>query len=289
MGFLGFGNYDKPGRGVDKNAPEKRGIFRFFELYFRKFWQIMNIALIYFFAAIPTFIITLATSFLAVSSFAALNGGAIREFLAYMGDYMYFVVLICFFISTVYTAFIGAGPVTAGCYHVLGSFAGEYHTFIWQDFKEKTKENFKQGIAIYFIDIIIFLALAYSFVIYYSFGGVIGYLRYLVVVIGIIFAAMHLYIYPMMIGYELKIKDIYKNAFLMTMANLASNIVLLVLIIGIHCMLAVFLIRFPINILPIFLFVEAFLIYGLTGFISNFRSEVMFKKYFGTKGEDENA
>lgn len=289
MGFLGMGNYDKPGRGVDKNAPEKRALFKFLEFYFRKFWQIMNIALIYFFAAIPTFIITLAASFFAVSAFAALNGGALRSFLEYIGDYMYFVVMLSFFISLVYTAFIGGGAVSAGSSYVLGSLAGDYHTFIWQDFKEKTKENFKQGIAVYFIDIVAFSLLAYGFMIYYSFGGAIGYIRYIILVIAIIFAAMHIYIYPMMVSYELKLWDIYKNAFLITMANLFSNLLIMALIFALHIMFAIFIVNIRLSVLPIFMLVEAFLLYGLTGFISNFRAEIMFKKYFSVKGEESNG
>ncbi len=280
MGFLGFGNYSKPVKGIDKDAPEKRGLFKFFEFYFRKFWQIMNIALIYFFASIPTFIITLGASFLVVSSFSALGGGALRALLELMGDYMYYVVMICFFISAVYTVLIGSGPVTAGLSYVLGSLAGDYHAFLWQDFKDKTKENFKQAVAVYFIDLIMFLVMAYSFMIYYSFGGIIGYLRYVVAVMGVIFTAMHLYIYPMLVSYELKITEIYKNALLMTMANLFPNVLITAVILGLHCLAAVFLMQFKINILPIFLFVEAFFLYGLTGFIASFRSEAMFKKYF---------
>lgn len=287
MGFLGLGNYDKPGRGIDKDEPQKRAFFRFFELYFRKFWQIMNTALIYFFAAIPAFILILAASFFVVSSFCGLNGGALRTFL---GDsYMYIVVIVSFLITLVYIAFIGAGPASAGLCYVLGSFAGEYHTFIWQDFKEKTKENFKQGTAVFLIDLITFLLLAFSFIIYYSFGGAVGYIRYIIVVIAIVFAAMHLYIYPMMVSYELKVKDIYKNAFLMTMANLPMNLALMVLIFGAHIIVARFLLGFRYNMLPVIILVEMFLLYGITGFICNFRSEIMFKKYFNVKGEDDNG
>lgn len=35
-------NYDKPGKGVSKNEPQKRGFFRFFELYFRNFWMLIS-------------------------------------------------------------------------------------------------------------------------------------------------------------------------------------------------------------------------------------------------------
>ncbi len=41
MGLFGK-NYDTPGKGVSKNEPQKRGFFRFFELYFRNFWKLIS-------------------------------------------------------------------------------------------------------------------------------------------------------------------------------------------------------------------------------------------------------
>lgn len=52
-GFLGFGNYDKPGKGVRKDAPEKNRFFLFFELYFRNIWKLIGINLLYMIACIP--------------------------------------------------------------------------------------------------------------------------------------------------------------------------------------------------------------------------------------------
>lgn len=279
MGIFGFGNYSKPGRGVEKDEPEKRAVFKFFELYFRKFWKIMNASLLYFFASIPAFIIVLAAVFFAVSSFSELGGGALRTL---FGDsYMSMVVIVSFSISLFYVSFIGAGPASAGFDFVMASFAGDYHTFVRQDFKEKIKENFKQAAAVFFIDLIAFVVMFYAFIIYYSFGGAIGYIRYIVAVVALIFAAMHIYIYPMMVGYELRLRDIYKNAFLLTMAKLPVNLILLVIIGGIHYFTAKFL---P---LPVFVLTEGFLLYGLTGFIGGFQAEIVFKKYFSVKGEED--
>ncbi len=39
-GFFGLFNYDKEGPGVEKNAPEKIGLIRFFELFFKNFWKL---------------------------------------------------------------------------------------------------------------------------------------------------------------------------------------------------------------------------------------------------------
>lgn len=287
MGLFGR-NYNKPGRGVEKDEPEKRALFRFFELYFRKFWQIMNTALLYFFAALPALIVVVALTFLVMSSFTALSGGALKSV---WGDaYIYLMMYLSFFVGFVYVSFIGSGPASAGISYVMGCFAGDYHTFIWQDFKDKIKENFKQGLAVFFIDLAAFAALAYAFVIYYSFGGVVGYIRYLIVVIAIIFAAMHLFIYPLMVSYELKIKDIYKNAFILTMAHLPVNLLITAIVIGIHWFLDfTILSKFSINMLPVIFLLEMFLIFGITAFITSFRSECLFSKYFKVEGEDING
>ena len=41
MGFL-QANYNKPGAGVRKNAPQKKEFVLFFEIYFRKFWKLVT-------------------------------------------------------------------------------------------------------------------------------------------------------------------------------------------------------------------------------------------------------
>ncbi len=46
-------NYDRPGKGVSKNEPKKRGFFRFFELYFRNFWILVSAELWYILLSLP--------------------------------------------------------------------------------------------------------------------------------------------------------------------------------------------------------------------------------------------
>lgn len=41
MGVFNFINYNKEGPGVSKNEKQKKGFFRFFEIYFSNFWKIM--------------------------------------------------------------------------------------------------------------------------------------------------------------------------------------------------------------------------------------------------------
>ena len=46
-------NYNTPGKGVSKNEPEKRGFFRFFELFFRNFWTLFSCEMLYLLLSIP--------------------------------------------------------------------------------------------------------------------------------------------------------------------------------------------------------------------------------------------
>ena len=48
-----FGGYDKPGPGVSKDEAEKKPFFKFFELYFRKFWKLMVANVLYVLVSIP--------------------------------------------------------------------------------------------------------------------------------------------------------------------------------------------------------------------------------------------
>lgn len=46
-------NYSKPGPGIDKDGPRKKRFFYFFELYFRKFWKLVQLNLLFCVCCIP--------------------------------------------------------------------------------------------------------------------------------------------------------------------------------------------------------------------------------------------
>ena len=53
MGFFGFGNYNKEGPGISKDAPKKRTFVVFFETFFRNFWKFAPISAIYTIFCLP--------------------------------------------------------------------------------------------------------------------------------------------------------------------------------------------------------------------------------------------
>jgi uncharacterized membrane protein YesL len=61
MGSFSYNKYYKPGKGVEKDEPEKRSFFKFFELFFRKFWRYIQLNLIQFVVLLPVLLFLLAT------------------------------------------------------------------------------------------------------------------------------------------------------------------------------------------------------------------------------------
>ena len=53
MGLFSYKSYYKPGKGVEKDAPEKNAFFKFFELYGRKFWRFLQVNIIYMLILLP--------------------------------------------------------------------------------------------------------------------------------------------------------------------------------------------------------------------------------------------
>lgn len=62
MGFFSINRFDEPGKGVDKDAPEKRRFFLFWEIVWRKLGKLMGLSLLYTLMCIPVVTIGPATA-----------------------------------------------------------------------------------------------------------------------------------------------------------------------------------------------------------------------------------
>ncbi len=52
-GFGGLFNFEKPGPGIDKNTPQKKGIALFWEIFCEKFWNLIPLSLLYLLLCLP--------------------------------------------------------------------------------------------------------------------------------------------------------------------------------------------------------------------------------------------
>lgn len=80
-GWFGI-DYNKPGPGVDKNAPQKKSFVVFFEIYFRKFWKLMVANLLYVLVSLPV-----VTAGLAHAGLTYITRNFSREKHAFTSDF----------------------------------------------------------------------------------------------------------------------------------------------------------------------------------------------------------
>ena len=119
------------------------------------------------------------------------------------------------------------GPATAGVSYVVRNWARDEHAFIWTDFKDAMKENWKQGLVIS----VITGALPMLVYVGWRFYGQMAVTQTLMIVpqmlilmIGILWALCVTYFYPLMVTYDLKLKDMLRNGMLLGIARLPMSL-----------------------------------------------------------------
>lgn len=284
-------SFMKPGKGVSKNEPQKRSFFRFFDIFFRKFWHLIRLNCLYVVCMIPTFAIAFLLAGM-VSTFI-LSTEAIQSLLPTMTAQVsesevkellvLFDILLRFVLAFAFTIFWGMGPATAGFTYVLRNFAREEHAWIWADFKDAVKSNFKQSLIVYLLDVIAFVVFFVAFVVYGTMTGLMGGLRYVMVVIFLIYTLMHQYIYIIMVTFELKLKDIYRNAFLFAIGKLPSNLFVVLVLAVLHLGLVLSAIQFGggytmLLLLGIFI-LNLLILQSFSGLLVNFNAYPKIKEF----------
>lgn len=286
----------KPGKGIDPDAPQKRGFFRFFDIFFRKFWHFVRLNLLYLVTSIPAFIIIfflagyISNGILSAEStqsvlntLAEQSGSDAQEWIARMQ--FLFDVVVRFSVAYLFMNLWGFGPSTAGITYVLRNFAREEHAWIWIDFRDALKSNFKQSILVFLIDILAFILFYFAIRFYIYQGGMIGLLRYVVYIVAILYTFMHLYIYPLMITFKLSLKNIYRNALLFAIGRLPGNILITLLLLVLNAgvvYLTLFLGTMGNGFLLVGLALMLFIMLSFSAFITNFYVYPQIKRYMLT-------
>lgn len=225
MGNLfSFINYNKPGPGVPKNEPEKPRIVVFFQIYFRRFWDLVKLNLMFSFFNIPALLLVY---FLFGISYNTLQG-----FFTEGGTLFTFIVFIAFSAVFLSVPVITTGPAQAGFTYVLRNYSRQEHAFILSDFKEHTGKNFKQGLIISIIGFLVVLFMLVDIYVCINSGMnsiLVSVLVYFISLLLVLFLMMNFYIYPMLVTFKLSLKHIYKNALIFAIVKFFPNIAILFL------------------------------------------------------------
>jgi len=269
--LLSFFDYTKPGPGVPKDEPPKPRIIVFFQIYFDKLWDLVKLNVMFSFFNIPALIL--------VSFLFALFYNFVQ--VPFTEDSTFLSLVLFTSGSAVFLSVpvITTGPSQAGFTFVLRNYSRREHVFLLSDFKENIGKNLKQALIISVIDFLVVLFLIVDIYICINSGMnsfLVYLLVYLMVFALILFLMMHLYIYPMLVTFDLSIKHIYKNALIFAIAKFIPNLGILLLCFVLSAL--PFIIYLPVAIL---LFPTITL--STVGFITNFYAYPTLEKYMINK------
>ena len=212
----------------EKYVDDRSRMTIFFQVLGRKFWKLISMNLIFLIFNIPSIIISFLLSGYVINVFSPFIENA-DEMAAVLFVYSFPLLMFLMVIPA-----ITVGPAQAGLTYLLRCFSYELPTFYWSDFKDKMKENLKQGIAVSLINLVAIVLLIIDFYLYGQMTDkgsnfMLSAANGLLIVVFLLFVMMSMYIYPMMVSYELNLKNLYKNAFLFSIGRFLPNLGVLII------------------------------------------------------------
>lgn len=302
MGIFSMKGYNKPGKGVDDLAPGNDGAMLFFEIFIRKFWKLIQTNLLFCVANIPAFLIIY---FLAGTFSNAIFGTFPNEIAGIVGlsepdlnnaDYRMIYMIIDIGVrvcaATLFTIFWGSGPATAGMHYILRNYAREENAFILSDFWDAIKDNFKQSLAVFIIDILFMFIFFYGIYFYSSQTNILRFAKYILYCLFIFYTIVHLFIYPLMVRYKLSLGKLLKNAALFSMASLLYSFLVIILLglltIGIGYLGIFMLTSTGLSVLiTIYVLLVVVILFAFCGFIVSYNAECQIRKYIDGSAQVE--
>ena len=181
------------------------------------------------------------------------------------------------------------GPFTAGLSYVTRNWARDEHAFIWTDFKDAVKANWKQSLV---LSVITSLLPAVVFSGWRFYGQMAARSTFmivpqvLIVLVALIWAISITYMHPLVVTYELKTKDVIRNGLLLGVARLPMSVAIRLL----HCvplLIGAALIWFwnPLTGIMILFGYYALIGFSLSRFITASYTNAVFDRFINPKIE----
>jgi uncharacterized membrane protein YesL len=218
-GFFNKMYYGDPNKGdLRKSDVNKEGRMKlFFTTLGVRFWKLIQVNLLYSLCLLPALFIIYINYMPLLLTLEEIPVADITSSFASASMVTMLMLVPCLVI---------VGPPTAGVMYVLRNWARDDHAWLWSDFKDKALENWKQSALLMLINGLAMLLLVVN-VNFYAFQQatfLFSALKIFMLIIGIIYGAMNLVLFPLMVTYDLKIKHIFRNTFIMIMAELPKSI-----------------------------------------------------------------
>ena len=119
------------------------------------------------------------------------------------------------------------GPVEAGIAYITRNWSRDEHAFIWSDFKDAVKENWKQGLGVSAITSVLPMIIYVGWTFYSdqsSKNMIFIVPQMLVLMIGVIWVLGLTFMYPMMVSYKVTFRELLKNSLMLGVARLPQTV-----------------------------------------------------------------
>lgn len=254
-----YGDPRKP--DLKKDDVEGNRLKMFFTVLPILFWQLIQLNLLYSIFWIPSVILL------------NIQGLLMQETNEPVSILFFLLLIPCLMI---------AGPSTAGMTYIVRRWARDEHAWVWSDFKDAWKENWKQGLIIMLINGVLLLLFNVNLQFY---GAMVAentlflILYYMMIVLAVVIAMMNMFIFPLMVTYRLPIKHLLRNAFILTMVKLPFTFLVLIVAAALVVLSLIYLVSIP------------FFVVGLTfpAFIVLSYVNWIFDKYINNRMQGEGV
>ncbi|MBQ8474631.1 MAG: DUF624 domain-containing protein [Clostridia bacterium] len=295
--------YTREGKGVGRdedNLIEKPNLKNFFKLFWRRFNHVFGVNLLLVIGNFPILFALFALAYSMGESYApsrqifsALeavsridNSPVVSSLLGiYGGLDSVAVMTTATYILLGLTAlvFITFGPVSAGTAYVLRNSVKGEPVFVWSDFAYAVKRNWKQALVYGIIDILMMVMFVYVILFYrLNINTNIGMFMFVISSgMSIFYFFMRMYIYPMMVTFDMSVMKLIKNSMLFAILGIKRNIMVLFGVIAI----VVFELLLMTVVPPVAIMLPFLIIFGLIGFMCMYAAypkikEIMIDPYY---------
>ncbi len=270
----------------EKKVMEEPGFKNFFKLFGRNFSNIISTNLMMMLGCFPLFFALLVlTGYFSHTStaplypvFEPLYGAFLNAPSAYsaaiLGEFS--IQGSVTLLSTVDYVLLGIsaltiftfGPVMVGSSYIMRNIMKQEHVFIFHDFFYAIKRNIKQAIIFGIMDVVIIFLLIYDIVVYnlnFSQSMFTAIMFFAMICIAVLYFFMRMYIYTMMLTFDLSIKKLLKNALFFSVLGVKRNACALIAVtVAVVITFMLMTVVLPLGIIIPFVFLFAFLVYTTT-------------------------
>lgn len=217
--------YGKSGQGdfSKEDLPQTRWQL-FWDMLKVRFAALFRLNLLYVIAWLPAIIVIGRGLMLAYSGLVTVAEGGQEELINF-GEFINSLVMQTLLLLV--PAITVTGPATAGVAYVTRNWARDEHAFLWSDFRDALKANWKQALLTSFITGLVPLLL-YVCTQFYGQMAQTSWLYMLpqgiCIVVGVLWMCSLMYMYPQMVTYQINYRGLVRNSLIMAIGRLPQTV-----------------------------------------------------------------